>query len=158
MIYMSIGSGDPPTGDRAQVPDDLAGKILRLRDDGTVPPDNPFVNRAGYRPEIYTMGHRIPLGLAVNPVTGDIWECENGPNGGDEVNVLKPGKNYGWPVVSHGRFYGGPSVSVNPYREGMEPPTIFWVPSIATSGLAFYSGDRYPNWKNNLFVRGHAPG
>ena len=158
MIYMSIGSGDPPTGDRAQVPDDLAGKILRLRDDGAVPPDNPFVNRPGYRPEIYTMGHRIPLGLAVNPVTGDIWECENGPNGGDEVNVLKPGKNYGWPVVSYGRFYGGPSVSVNPYREGMEPPTIFWVPSIATSGLAFYTGDRYPNWKNNLFVGGMRQG
>ncbi len=158
MIYMSVGSGDPPTGDRAQVPDDLAGKILRLRDDGTVPPDNPFVNRPGYRQEIYTMGHRIPLGLAVNPVTGDIWECENGPNGGDEVNVLKPGKNYGWPVVSHGRFYGGPSVSVNPYREGMEPPTIFWVPSIATSGLVFYSGERYPNWKNNLFVGGMRQG
>jgi glucose/arabinose dehydrogenase len=158
MVYMSLGSGDPPVGDRAQNPDDLAGKVVRLRDDGTVPPDNPFVNRPGYRPEIYTMGHRIPLGLTVNPVTGEIWECENGPNGGDEVNVLKAGKNYGWPVVSFGRFYGGPRVSVNPYREDMEPPAIFWVPSIATSGLAFYSGDRYPNWKNNLFIGGMRQG
>jgi glucose/arabinose dehydrogenase len=158
MVYMSIGSGDPPVGDRAQDPNDLAGKVLRLTDEGKTPPDNPFAGRTGYRPEIYTMGHRIPLGLAVNPVTGDIWECENGPNGGDEVNVLAAGKNYGWPVVSHGRFYGGPSVSVNPYKEGMEPPAIVWVPSIATSGLAFYSGDRYPNWKNNLFIGGMRQG
>jgi glucose/arabinose dehydrogenase len=158
MLYMTVGSGDPPIGQRAQDPNDLAGKVLRLRDDGTVPPDNPFVGRAGYRPEIYTMGHRIPLGLAVNPVTGDIWECENGPNGGDEVNVLAAGKNYGWPVVSYGRFYGGPRVSLNPYKEGMEPPMIFWVPAIATSGLTFYTGDRYPNWKNNLFVGGMRQG
>jgi aldose sugar dehydrogenase len=158
MIYMSVGSGDPPIGQRAQDPNDLAGKILRLRDDGTVPADNPFVNRAGYRPEIFTMGHRIPLGLAINPVTGDIWECENGPNGGDEVNVLAAGKNYGWPLVSFGRFYGGPRVSLDPYREGMEPPAVFWVPSIATSGLTFYSGDKFPNWKNNLFVGGMRQG
>lgn len=158
MIYMSVAVGDPPEAARAQDPNDLSGKILRLRDDGKVPPDNPFVGRAGYRPEIYTMGHRMPLGLAINPVTGAIWECENGPDGGDEVNVLAPGKNYGWPVVSYGRFYGGPRVSTNPYREGMEPPVIFWVPSIATSGLAFYSGDRFPNWKNNLFVGGMREG
>ncbi|MFM2123745.1 MAG: hypothetical protein RL328_196 [Acidobacteriota bacterium] len=158
MVYMSVGSGDPPIGQRAQDPNDLAGKILRLRDDGTVPPDNPFVGRAGYRPEIYTMGHRIPLGLAINPVTGSIWECENGPNGGDEVNILQPGKNYGWPIVGNGRYYGGPRVSVDPYREGLEPPVVFWVPSIATSGLAFYTGDKMPNWKNNLFVGGMRQG
>ncbi|HUA18797.1 MAG TPA: PQQ-dependent sugar dehydrogenase [Bryobacteraceae bacterium] len=158
MIYMSVASGDPPQADRAQDSNDLAGKILRLTDDGKVPPDNPFVGRAGYRPEIYTLGHRVPLGLAINPATGAIWECENGPNGGDEVNILAPGKNYGWPVVSYGRFYGGPRVSTNPYREGMEPPVIFWVPSIATSGLAFYSGDRFPNWKNNLFIGGMRQG
>jgi glucose/arabinose dehydrogenase len=158
MIYMTVGSGDPPVGDRAQNPDDLAGKVLRLRDDGTVPPDNPFVGRAGYRPEIYTLGHRIPLGLALQPDTGAIWECENGPNGGDEVNMLAPGKNFGWPVVSYGRFYGGPRVSTNPYKEGMEPPMVFWVPSIATSGLTFYTGDRYPNWKNNLFIGGMRQG
>lgn len=158
MIYMSIGTGDPPSAARAQDPNDLAGKVLRLRDDGKVPPDNPFVNRAGYRPEIYTMGHRNPLGLAIHPITGGVWECEEGPNGGDEVNVLAAGKNYGWPVVSHGRFYWGASVSVNPYKEGMEPPVIFWVPSIAVSGLTFYSGDRYPNWKNNLFIGGMRQG
>jgi aldose sugar dehydrogenase len=158
MVYMSIGVGDPPAAERAQDPNDLAGKVLRLRDDGTVPPDNPFVNRAGYRPEIYTMGHRNPLGLALQPDTGAIWECEDGPNGGDEVNILMPGKNYGWPVVSDGRFYAGPRVSTNPYHEGMEPPVVFWVPAIAVSGLTFYTGDRYPNWKNNLFVGGMREG
>jgi aldose sugar dehydrogenase len=158
MIYMTVGSGDLPLGDRAQDPNDLAGKVLRLRDDGTVPADNPFVGKTGYRPEIYTMGHRIPLGLAIQPETGAIWECENGPNGGDEVNMLIPGKNYGWPVVSFGRFYGGARVSLNPYKEGMEPPQVFWVPSIATSGLTFYTGDRYPNWKDSLFIGGMRQG
>ncbi|HEX5229270.1 MAG TPA: PQQ-dependent sugar dehydrogenase [Bryobacteraceae bacterium] len=158
MVYMSVAVGDPPEASRAQDPNDLSGKVLRLRDDGKVPQDNPFVGRAGYRPEIYTMGHRMPLGLAINPATGAIWECENGPNGGDEVNVLAPGKNYGWPVVSYGRFYGGPRVSTNPYHEGMEPPVIFWVPAIATSGLTFYTGDRFPNWKNNLFIGGMREG
>lgn len=158
MLYMSLASGDPPQGELAQNPGVLNGKILRLRDDGTVPADNPFVGRAGYRPEIFTLGHRVPLGLSINPVTGDIWECENGPNGGDEVNILGAGKNYGWPLVGYGRFYAGPRVSTNPFREGMEPPVAFWVPSIATSGLAFYTGDRYPGWKNNLFVGGMRQG
>jgi glucose/arabinose dehydrogenase len=160
MIYMSIGSGDPPLGNAnpesapAQNPMDLSGKVLRLKDDGTVPADNPFAGRSGYRPEIYTLGHRNILGLALNPSTGAIWSVENGPNGGDEVNALAPGKNYGWPVLSYGRFYLGPRVSVQPYREGMEPPMVFWVPAIAPSGLAFYDGDRFPQWKNNLFVGG----
>ena len=158
MVYMTVGIGDPPGAARAQDPNDLAGKVLRLRDDGTVPPDNPFVNRAGYRPEIYTMGHRNALGLAVQPDTGAIWECENGPNGGDEINILQPGKNYGWPVVSFGRFYLGPRVSENPWREGMEPPLVFWVPSIAVSGMTFYTGDKFPNWKNNVFVGGMRQG
>jgi aldose sugar dehydrogenase len=158
MIYMSVGSGDPPAAAAAQDPNQLAGKVLRLRDDGTVPPDNPFVGREGYRPEIYTMGHRIPLGLALQPDNGTIWECENGPNGGDEVNMLQPGKNYGWPIVSNGRFYLGQRVSADPYKEGMEPPMVYWVPSIATSGLTFYSGDKFPNWKNNLFVGGMRQG
>src|SRR5215471_6291131 len=158
MIYMSIGVGDPPAAARAQDPNDLAGKVLRLRDDGTVPPDNPFVGRAGYRPEIYTLGHRNALGLAIQPDTGAVWECEDGPNGGDEVNILQPGKNYGWPVVSYGRFYLGPRVSENPWREGMEPPTVFWVPSIAVSGLTFYTGDKFPRWKNNVFIGGMRQG
>jgi aldose sugar dehydrogenase len=158
MLYMTVGIGDPPAAARAQDPNDLAGKVLRLRDDGTVPPDNPFVGRPGYRPEIYTMGHRNALGLAVQPDTGAIWECEDGPNGGDEINILRPGKNYGWPVVSYGRFYLGPRVSENPWREGMEPPLVFWVPAIAISGMTFYTGDKFPNWKNNVFVGGMRQG
>lgn len=158
MVYMTVGIGDPPAAARAQDPNDLAGKVLRLKDDGTVPPDNPFVGRTGYRPEIFTLGHRNALGLAVNPDTGALWECEDGPNGGDEINVLRPGKNYGWPVVSYGRFYLGPRVSENPWREGMEPPLVFWVPAIAISGMTFYTGDKFPNWKNNVFVGGMRQG
>jgi glucose/arabinose dehydrogenase len=164
MLYMTVGYGDPPLGNPnpaaapPQDPNNLAGKVLRLKDDGTVPPDNPFVGRAGYRPEIYTMGHRNMLGLTVHPVTGEIWESENGPNGGDEVNILKPGKNYGWPLVSFGRFYLGPRVNEKMYQDGMEQPTIFWVPAIAPSGLTFYTGDRFPTWKNNLFTGGMRQG
>jgi len=167
MIYMSVGYGDPPQANYGnpdadhmppQDPMNLAGKTLRLKDDGTVPSDNPFVGRAGYRPELYTMGHRNILGLAVNPVTGSVWSVENGPNGGDEVNELAAGKNYGWPVVGNGRFYLGPRVSVNPYRDGMEPPVVYWVPAIAPSGLTFYTGDKFPQWKNNLFVGGMRQG
>ncbi len=133
MIYMTIGIGDNEAM-KAQDLNELAGKVLRLKDDGTVPPDNPFVNRAGARPEIYTYGHRNGLGLALEPETGRLWECEDGPNGGDEVNILQAGKNYGWPVVSNGRFYLGPKVSVGDYKEGMEPPVVYWVPAIAVSG------------------------
>jgi glucose/arabinose dehydrogenase len=158
MVYMTVGVGDPPQAARAQDPNDLAGKVLRLRDDGTVPPDNPFVNRPGYRPEIYTMGHRNALGLAVQPDTGAIWECEDGPNGGDEINILQPGKNYGWPVVSFGRFYLGPRVTEKPWQEGMEQPLVFWVPAIAISGMTFYTGDKFPTWKNNVFVGGMRQG
>ena len=154
MVYMSVGIGDPPGAARAQDPNDLAGKVLRLKDDGTVPADNPFVGRAGYRSEIYTIGHRNILGLAVQPDTGAIWSCEAGPNGGDEVNMLQPGKNYGWPVVSYGRFYLGPRVTEKPWQEGMELPLIFWVPAITPSGLTFYTGSKFPNWKNNLFIGG----
>jgi aldose sugar dehydrogenase len=158
MIYMTVGVGDPPAAEQAQDPNNLAGKVLRLRDDGSVPMDNPFVGRAGYRPEIFTMGHRNALGLALNPVTGDIWECEDGPNGGDEINVLQAGKNYGWPRVSFGRFYLGPRVSDRPWQEGMEQPVVFWVPAIAISGMTFYTGDKFPNWKNNVFVGGMRAG
>ena len=164
MIYMSVGYGDPPVGNPDPMhmpPQDgmsLAGKTLRLKDDGTVPPDNPFVGKAGYRPEIYTLGHRNILGLTVHPATGAIWSVENGPNGGDEVNELMPGRNYGWPVVNNGRFYLGSRVSVNPFRDNMEPPVAYWVPAIAASGMVFYSGDRFPEWKNNLFVGGMRQG
>jgi glucose/arabinose dehydrogenase len=166
-IIMSIGYGDPPQANQGnpdpqkmppQDPMSLAGKTLRLNDDGTVPKDNPFFGKAGYRPEIFTLGHRNILGLAMNPENGAIWSVENGPNGGDEVNELLPGHNYGWPIIGAGRFYLGPRVSVNPYREDMDPPVAFWVPAIAPSGLVFYTGDKFPQWKNNLFVGGMRQG
>ncbi len=168
-LFMSIGFGDPPVADQestdevrlhmpAQDPMSLQGKTLRLKDDGTVPRDNPFVGKSGYRPELYTLGHRNILGLTLNPETGAVWSVENGPNGGDEVNELLPGHNYGWPVINNGRFYLGRRVSVNPYREGMDPPVAYWVPAIAPSGLLFYTGDKFPQWKNNLFVGGMRQG
>ena len=134
---------------KAQDPMSAYGKILRLNDDGTIPRDNPFVGKAGYRPEIYTLGHRDHLGLTVHP-SGTIFNAEHGPNGGDEVNLIKPGANYGWPVISFGRQYDGSRIP--PYKEGMEIPQIVWVPSIGPSGLMFYTGDKFPAWKNNLFV------
>jgi len=150
-IFMTTGGG----GDKgAQDPNSHAGKVLRLRDDGSVPTDNPFVGRAGYKPEIYSLGHRNSIGLAIHPVTGEPWQNENGPNGGDELNIIKPGRNYGWPIVSYGRTYPGPRQSEIPWQEGFEQPAVFWVPSIAISGLAFYTGDRLPKWKGDVFVGG----
>jgi glucose/arabinose dehydrogenase len=149
MIYVSNGASN---SDAAKDPNSHRGKILRLRDDGTVPPDNPFAGRAGYKPEIYSMGHRNTLGLIVHPLTGALWNCEDGPNGSDKINIILPGRNYGWPVASYGRTYEGPRVSEVPWREGIEQPLVFWVPSIAVSGLAIYTGDRFPAWKNNAFV------
>jgi glucose/arabinose dehydrogenase len=155
MLYMTISApGTGPQVVRSQDPGDYAGKTIRLRDDGTVPPDNPFVGRPGYKPGIYTLGHRNGHSMALNPETGEFWVTEQGPNGGDEINVLKPGANYGWPYVSHGRSYMGPKTSENPWREGTEQPVVFWVPSIAVAGGTFYTGDRFPGWKRNLFVGG----
>jgi aldose sugar dehydrogenase len=150
-IFMTTGGG----GDKgAQDPNSHAGKVLRLRDDGSAPADNPFVGRAGYKPEIYSLGHRNSIGLAIHPSTGEPWQNENGPNGGDELNIIKPGKNYGWPIVSYGRTYPGPRQSAIPWQEGFEQPAVFWVPSIAISGLTFYTGDRLPKWKGDVFVGG----
>jgi aldose sugar dehydrogenase len=149
-LFITCGDRDRPDG--GQNTNDHFGKVIRVNDDGTVPKDNPFVGRAGYRPEIYTLGQRNQQGLAFNPVNGDLWASEQGPNGGDEINVIKPGLNYGWPIVSYGRQYAGPNQSEIPWKEGMELPIVFWVPSIATSGMAFYTGDKFPNWKNNVFV------
>ena len=154
-LYMTIQGA---TGNRAQDPNDIAGKILRLKDDGTVPPDNPFVGRPGYRPEVFTLGHRSNVGIEVNPDTGAIWTTENGPNGGDEINILIAGRNYGWPVVSYGRNYPGPWVSEVQWRASMEQPLIFWMPSIAASGIVFYTGERFPAWKGNVFVGGMRTG
>lgn len=150
-IFMTTGAA---TGTLAQDPNSDYGKVLRLRDDGSIPPDNPFVGKTGHKPEVYSLGHRDQLGLAVNPETGAVVNDENGPNGGDEINLILPGRNYGWPLVSYGRAYDGPRISESPVREGIEGPLVYWVPSIAISGLTFYTGDRFPAWKGNVFVGG----
>jgi len=154
MLYMSISAPGSPKVGRAQDPNDYAGKVVRLRDDGSIPDDDPFVHRAGFKPGIFTMGHRNGHGLAVNPETGDLWETEQGPSGGDEINVLRPGRNYGWPIVSFGRDYLGPLVSPHPFKQGMQDPIVVWLPSIGVTGMTFYTGDRFPHWKRNLFVGG----
>ena len=148
-----IGKDDPSLRMKAQALDNHAGKTLRIRDDGSVPTDNPFVGQAGARPEIYTYGHRNGYGLAFNPETGQLWQAEIGPMGGDEVNILLPGHNYGWPLVSMGRNYTGTLVSDEPwFRKGMDNPRVFWVPSISPSSLLFYTGDRFPQWRGSLLV------
>jgi aldose sugar dehydrogenase len=126
------------------------GKIHRVNDDGTTPKDNPFVNRAGAIPSIWSYGHRNPQGLAWDPVSGKLWESEHGPQGGDEINIIEPGHNYGWGVITHGIQPG----ITKRAQDGMEQPIVYYTPSIAPSGIAFYTGDRYPGWKNNLFVSG----
>jgi glucose/arabinose dehydrogenase len=150
MLYMTTGASVANTMD-AQTPSNHKGKVLRLNDDGSVPADNPFVGRAGYKPEIYSLGHRNQLGLAINPSTGQVWANENGPNGGDKINITLPGRNYGWPIVSLGRDYAGPWQGKFA-QDGIEPPVVFWMPSIAVSGMAFYTGDRFPAWRGNVFV------
>lgn len=137
---------------RAQNLADLGGKVVRLRDDGSVPSDNPFIGREGARPEIFTWGHRNPQGMAMHPGTGRIWLVEHGPRGGDELNLLKAGANYGWPRATHGIDYSGSTISPNKSLPGMEDPVRAWVPSISPSGLAFYTGDRFPGWKGSVFT------
>ena len=163
-IFMTVGvpirgrAGTAQPED-SQSPSNHAGKVLRLNDDGSAPADNPFAGHPAYRPEIYAMGIRNILGLALHPDTGELWEHENGPMGGDEINIVKSGRNYGWPVISYGRAYNGDPtgdasgpLTTDHSVPGMEPPFLFWVPSIAPSGLAFYTGDRFKAWKGNIFV------
>jgi glucose/arabinose dehydrogenase len=152
MLYVSTYGAE--AGDAPQDPMSDTGKVLRLRDDGTVPADNPFVGKQGYRPEIFTLGHRSPQGLAVRPGTNEIWEVEMGPNGGDELNLLHAGANYGWPRVSLGRTYPGPWQSKHFHEDGYEDPVVYWTPSISISGLAFYTGDKLPKWRGDVFVGG----
>lgn len=162
--YLFITVGErmaPSSGDlEAHPAQDLSnhhGTTIRIYDDGRVPTDNPFVDRAGVLPEIWSYGHRNPQGLAIHPETGDVWINEHGPQGGDELNRILPGANYGWPVVGYGVNYrSGLAIHEGTYREGMEPPVHFWVPSIATSGLLIYTGDRFPEWQGNFFVGGMA--
>ncbi len=136
----------------AQDPNSHAGKVLRMHTDGSVPDDNPFVGREGYKPEIYSMGHRNQQGIALHPVTGEPWAIEHAPQGGDELNVIRAGNNYGWPVVSYGRHYDGPRIAPRFWTEGMTEPVILWIPSIGPSGVTFYTGDAFPQWQGNLFV------
>ena len=161
MLYMTIGgpgTGPPESLERPQHTDDYAGKVLRMRDDGSVPFDNPFAGDPFSRPYIYALGFRNQLGLAFNPFTGELWAAEQGPNGGDEVNVIRPGLNYGWPLASYGRDYLGPRFDASHAARGFEEPVLYWTPSIAVSGMAFYDGDRFPNWRRNLFVGGMREG
>jgi glucose/arabinose dehydrogenase len=163
-IYMAIGIPLPATRagvatmTDAQDPGSYFGKVLRLNDDGSAPSDNPFAGKPGYRQEIYALGIRNAMGLVVHPETGEIWETENGPQGGDEINIIKAGRNYGWPVISYGRSYTGELTggsgpqSALPFAADMEQPLLFWSPSIAVAGMAFYTGDRIPEWKGSLFV------
>ena len=145
-LFMTVSGDDP------QNPGTHGGKVLRVKDDGSIPSDNPFVGHPGAKPEVYTIGHRNSLGLALHPGTGQMWQNENGPNGGDEINILKPGANYGWPLVSLGRTYQGPWQSERPRHDGFEPPVVYWMPAIAVSGMTFYTGDRLPKWKCDIFV------
>jgi glucose/arabinose dehydrogenase len=149
LLYVSTGAPFGMTA--AQDPASVYGKILRLRDDGKPAADNPFAKQAGARPEVFTMGHRDQLGLTVHP-SGAVLAAEHGPNGGDEVNLILPGRNYGWPNWTYGRNYDGTRMSALPVKEGIEQPLVLWVPSIAPTGIVVYTGDKIPAWKNNLFV------
>jgi glucose/arabinose dehydrogenase len=161
MLYMSIGApGEGPEASimRAQHANDYAGKIVRMRDDGTVPKDNPFAGKKDAKPYVFALGFRNQMGFAINPETGELWASEMGPNGGDEVNIVQRGKNYGWPLVSYGRDYNGPRFPASHAEKGFEEPVVYWSPAIGVSGAAFYTGDMFPNWKRNLFVGGMREG
>ena len=150
-VYFSIGD----RGNRDNNPQDITrdgGKVYRLNDDGSIPADNPFVGQTGAREAVYSYGHRNPQGLATNPETGDIWEHEHGPQGGDEVNLIKAGANYGWPVITYGVNYGGAPITDETAREGMEQPVTYWVPSIAPCGMAFVQNSKYDGWDGDLIV------
>ena len=159
-LFITVGDRAVPPRDslEAHPAQDLTnhhGKVIRLHDDGRVPADNPFVSREGAKPEIFSYGHRNMQGLVIHPESGDIWITEHGPQGGDEVNLVKPGANYGWPVVGYGVNYrSGTSIHSGTTREGMEPPGFVWVPSIGASGLLLYTGDKFPEWRGSLFAGG----
>lgn len=150
LLYVTSGDrGDP---DKSQDRGNMYGSVLRVRDDGEVPADNPFVGQAGVRPEIFSYGHRNPQGLARRPGTDQIWAVEHGPRGGDELNLIRAGVNYGWPVITYGRSYAGFSIGEGKEKEGMAQPAKYWVPSISPSGLTFYDGAAFPQWQGNLFL------
>jgi len=150
-VYLTLGDrGEMP---RAQRRNDHAGSVIRLHDDGRVPKDNPFAGKSGWKPEKFTLGNRNMQGAAMHPKTGELWAHEHGPQGGDEVNVIRAGRNYGWPVITYGvQYVVGTKIGEGTRKEGMEQPLHYWVPSIAPSGMAFYTGDRFPKWQGDLFV------
>ena len=151
--YLYITLGDRGDMERAQKADDHAGSVIRLHDDGRVPADNPFVGKPGWKPEKYTFGNRNIQGAALHPRTGQLWTHEHGPQGGDEVNVIRAGVNYGWPVITYGVNYGiGTKIGEGSHKPGMAQPLHYWVPSIAPSGMAFYTGNRFPAWRGDLFL------
>jgi glucose/arabinose dehydrogenase len=150
-FVLTIGEGFEYREAAQDLGSDL-GKIVRLKDDGSVPADNPFIGQRGVRPEIYTWGHRNEQGLLYDAKSGRLWETEHGPRGGDELNLIVAGKNYGWPVITYGMDYSGAYVSPYTERPGLEQPVIYWTPSIAPSGLALYRGDLFPAWDGDLFV------
>ncbi len=150
-VYLTLG--DRGDKERAQRLDDHAGSVIRLHDDGRVPADNPFVKRPGAKPEKFTLGNRNIQGAAFHPKTGELWTHEHGPKGGDEINVIRAGRNYGWPVITYGVNYGiGTRIGEGTHKPGMEQPLYKWVPSIAPSGMAFYEGDKFSNWRGNLLI------
>lgn len=150
-LYITLGDrGDRP---RAQRHDDHAGSVIRLHDDGRIPEDNPFIGREGWKAEKFTLGHRNMQGAALHPQTGRLWTHEHGPQGGDEINIIRSGNNYGWPVITYGANYGsGTKIGEGTHKDGMAQPVHVWVPSIAPSGMMFYTGDKFPQWNGNLFV------
>lgn len=148
-VFFTVG--DRGERDEAQKLGSHNGALIRLKEDGRVPADNPFVKTKGALPEIYSYGHRSPQGLDRHPDTGELWEAEMGPRGGDELNLIKAGANYGWPAITYGREYGGPAIGEKA-KVGMEQPVAHWVPSISPSGMAFYRGDLFPKWKGALFL------
>lgn len=150
-LFITIGDRYDRLHD-AQNPANHLGAVIRINDDGTVPKDNPFIGKAGFRPEIYSYGHRNPQGMALRPSDRSIWLHEHGPRGGDELNKLKPGANFGWPAITYGIDYSGAIISDKTHAPGMEQPVIHWTPSIAPSGMAFYEGDKFPAWKGSLFI------
>jgi glucose/arabinose dehydrogenase len=151
LLYITLG--DRGEMERAQRADDHAGSVIRVHDDGSVPRDNPFAGKSGWKPEKYTLGNRNMQGAALHPETGVLWTHEHGPQGGDEVNVIRASVNYGWPVITYGVNYGwGTKIGEGTAKPGMAQPVHVWVPSIAPSGMAFYTGDKFPRWKGNLFV------
>ncbi len=149
--HLFLSMGDRDERNKAQNLSFNQGRVMRFNLDGTIPQDNPFVNTKEAKPEIYSYGHRNPQGLTIHPETGEIWEAEMGPRGGDEVNVIAAGKNYGWPVITYGKEYYGPRIG-DTQKKGMEQPLTYWVPSISPSAIAFYTGDKFPEWKNSLFL------